>query len=119
MCPMRFKNFFKFIGEVRSAIPVTEFVEEPVIVSLPIHPSTSELAEQLLVDPEALKYETYDPGIYDESGDYYPQYSDDPSKLPEYIAPNDLGETAPESSPAPSEQSTEPSPAPEGPDKKE
>lgn len=119
MCPMRFKNFFKFISEVRSAIPVTEFVEEPVIVSLPIHPSTSELAEQLLVDPEALKYETYDPGIYDESGDYYPQYSDDPSKLPEYIAPNDLGETAPESSPASSEQSTEPSPTVESSEKKE
>lgn len=68
----------------------------------PIHPSASELAEQMLVDSEVLKNETYEPGIYDEDGDYYPQYTDDPSKLPEYFepAPLDSGETAPESKPA-------------------
>jgi len=68
----------------------------------PIHPSASELAEQMLIDPEVLKNETYEPGIYDEDGDYYPQYTDDPSKLPEYFepAPLDSGDTVPESSPA-------------------
>lgn len=87
---------------------------EPFVVpdgnssGFPVHPSASELAESLLSDPEALKNETYEPGIYDESGDYYPQYSDDPSKLPDFIAPNDLGETAPESSPASDSQSSEP-----------
>lgn len=71
----------------------------------PIHPSASELAESMLVDPEALKNETYEPGIYDEDGDYYPQYSDDPSTLPEYIAPNELGGAVPEPPPASSEPS--------------
>lgn len=78
-------------------------VEEASSPGFPIHPSASELAEEMLVDPEVLKNETYEPGIYDEDGDYYPQFSDDPSILPDYIAPNPLdagGETAPESLPA-------------------
>lgn len=66
----------------------------------PIHPSASELADAMLVDPEALKNETYEPGLYDEDGDYYPQYSDDPSSLPEPIAPNELGGAVPEPPPA-------------------
>lgn len=47
-----------------------------------IHPSTSELAEQLVIDPEALKNENY-PGIYDENGDYVPMFCDDPEKIPQ------------------------------------
>ena len=49
-----------------------------------IHPSTSELAEQLVVDPEALANENYS-GIYDESGDYVPQYCDNPDDIPQGV----------------------------------
>lgn len=82
-------------GEVE--LPESEFM------AIPLRPSTSELAEDLLVDPEALKFETHEPGIFDESGDYVPQYSDDPQDL-EFFQPTPLdapeGETAPESVPA-------------------
>lgn len=47
-----------------------------------IHPPTSVLAEQLQVDPQSLNNENYS-GIYDESGDYVPQYCDDPEKIPQ------------------------------------
>lgn len=84
--------------------PVEEFTSQ----GFPIHPSASELAEEMLVDPDVLKNETYEPGIYDEDGDYYPQYSDDPASMPDYIAPNDLGgDTVPESSPAENLSSSE------------
>lgn len=101
MCPMRFNwNFWRdFIEKINAPVYVQTPVESP---GFPIHPSASELAEQMLVDPEVLKNETYEPGIYDEDGDYYPQYTDDPSKLPEFFepAPLDAGDTAPESVPA-------------------
>ena len=50
-------------------------------LGIPALPSASQLMEELLVDPEALKNERHDPGIYDEDGDYYPQYSDDPEHI--------------------------------------
>lgn len=99
---MRF-SFFKLLENLRLEIKVEKYISEVGPESgFPIHPSASELAECMLQDPEALKNETYEPGLYDEEGDYYPQYSDDPSKMPEYLAPNslDAGDTVPESSPA-------------------
>ena len=105
-----FKSWRESIDSINAEpFPQEEFYSP----GFPVHPSASELAEEMLVDPEVLKNETYEPGIYDEDGDYYPQYSDDPSKLPEYIAPNpmDSGDTVPESSPAsdssPNVESTE------------
>lgn len=50
-------------------------------LGIPALPSASQLMQDLLVDPEALKNERHDPGIYDEDGDYYPQYSDDPEHI--------------------------------------
>lgn len=99
---MRF-NFFSRLREIYDSQEVEVYVPEkyePLI--FPVHPSASDLAEQMLVDPDVLKNETYEPGLYDEDGDYYPQYSDDPSKLPDYFepAPLESGGTAPESSPA-------------------
>lgn len=93
-----FNMWRSLIDKIQSEpFPVEEFSSP----GFPIHPSASELAEDMLVDPDVLKNETYEPGIYDEDGDYYPQYSDDPSSLPDYFAPNDLGgDTVPESSPA-------------------
>ena len=44
------------------------------------HPSTSSLANDLLVDPDAFQ-QNYN-GIYDESGDYVPQYCDNPDDIP-------------------------------------
>lgn len=97
--------------QLRSEVDAEKYVPQVGPESgFPIHPSASELAESMLQDPEALKNETYEPGLYDEDGDYYPQYSDDPSKMPEYIAPNPLdagGDTAPESSPAESSASSD------------
>lgn len=105
-------NFWQNLRDTVKSIKV-----EPVEVDLsqldsgfPIHPSASELAEQMLVDPSVLENETYEPGIYDESGDYYPQYTDDPSSLPEYFEPAPLGDAVPE--PAPGSDSKE-APAPE------
>lgn len=99
---MRF-NFFDMIRAIRESIVSEPYVMQVVPdAGFPIHPSASELAEQMLIDPEVLKNETYEPGVYDEDGDYYPQYTDDPSKLPEAFepAPLDSGDTVPESSPA-------------------
>lgn len=105
-------NFFSMLRGLIESVNAPVYVPEKLeSLEFPVHPSASELMEQMLVDPDALKNETYEPGIYDEDGDYYPQYSDDPSKLPEYIAPNplDSGDTAPESSPASdSSQNVEP-----------
>lgn len=102
-------SFFRFLDDVRESLgslPVE--TEVPFSPGFPIHPSASELAEEMLVDPEVLKNETYEPGIYDEDGDYYPQYSDDPNSLPEYFAPNDLGgDTVPESLPVDNLSSSE------------
>ena len=83
-------------------------------IAIPLRPSTSQLAEDLLVDPEALKMETHEPGIYDEKGIYVPQFSDDPSDLEALVnpldAPEPSGDTVPESAPADSSQpSGEPS----------
>lgn len=98
---MRFSWYFwrESIESIDAPAYIQAVVESP---GFPVHPSASELAEQMLVDPEVLKNETYEPGIYDEDGDYYPQYTDDPSKLPEYFepAPLDSGDTVPESAPA-------------------
>lgn len=58
---------------------------DPVLDICPpfvIHPETSELAEQLLIDPQALANENYS-GIYDESGDYIPQYAENPDDIPQ------------------------------------
>lgn len=97
-------GFFSDLRAVVNSSPCPPFAGEDIVdLGFPIHPSTSELAENLLVDPEALKLETYEPGIYDESGDYYPQFTDDPSALPEAFEPAPLnvgGDTAPESLPA-------------------
>lgn len=59
-----------------------------------IHLSTSDLVSQLVVDPEALKNEHHDPGVYDEDGDYVPQYSDDPRDLQHLTANNSAGNGA-------------------------
>lgn len=77
---------------------------EQEILAIPLRPSTSQLIEDLTIDPEALKMETHEPGIYDESGDYVPMYSDDPSDL-EGISANpldvpDKGDAVPEPTPA-------------------
>lgn len=53
-----------------------------VIPGFVVHPSTSELAERLQVDSEFLSKENYS-GIYDENGDFIPQYCDDPEKIPQ------------------------------------
>lgn len=50
----------------------------PVFV---IHPPTSKLAEMLVVDSTALQNENYS-GVYDGTGDYIPQYCDDPEQIP-------------------------------------
>lgn len=77
-----------------------------------IHLSTSDLVTQLVVDPEALRNEHHEPGVFDEEGDYYPQYSDDPDDL-KYIGANsgtssDPG-TSGDSEPTSSEPLSEPS----------
>lgn len=64
-----------------------ELLDLPPLI---VHPSTASLAKDLLVDPEA--YQQNYNGIYDESGDYVPQYCDDPELIPrsvaESLAPN-------------------------------
>lgn len=63
-----------------------------------VHPSTSELASQLMIDPQALSNENYS-GLYDEAGDYVPQYCDDPEKIPQGgLQANTPTGVAPESS---------------------
>ena len=59
-------------------------VEKLDLPPLIIHPSTSSLANDLLVDPEA--YQQNYNGIYDESGDYVPQYCDNPDDIPRSMA---------------------------------
>lgn len=66
------------------------------------HPSTSELASALMVDPEAIKNENYS-GIFDENGDYVPQFCDDPEKLPRSVSMEANQESKPEG-PAPSSE---------------
>lgn len=71
---------------VANVINLPENYKKPAFV---IHPPTSKLAEQLVVDSTALQDENYS-GIYDESGDYIPQYCDNPEEIPQgtTIAPN-------------------------------
>lgn len=108
------KSFFLLIfgsmpkDEDYKPIPVFENSE---FLAIPARPSTSQLIEDLMVDPEALKMETHEPGIYDEDGDYIPMYSDDPKDL-ENISPTsldapELGETAPASVPASDSESSD------------
>lgn len=101
-----FLSLFGFMpNDPSMSIPMPE----SEFLAIPMRPSTSSLIEDLMVDPEALKMETHEPGIYDEDGDYIPQYSDDPKDL-ENISPTSLdapgpGETVPESVPASNSES--------------
>lgn len=105
-------NFFHILKDKLETLSgVFPTLSESVLIAIPARPSTSELAEDLLVDPEALKLETHEPGIYDETGDYIPQFSDDPKDL-EMFGPTPLdapqqGDTAPESVPAEVEPSSQ------------
>lgn len=63
---------------IANEIVLPEDYQVPCFV---IHPPTSKLAEMLVVDSTALQNENYS-GIYDESGDYVPQYCDDPEQIP-------------------------------------
>ena len=56
--------------------------QDAVLPAMIVHLPTSELATQLLIDPQALDNERY-PGIYDAEGDYVPQYCDNPEKIPQ------------------------------------
>lgn len=64
---------------IANQIILPEDYQKPAFV---IHPPTSKLAEMLVVDSTALKDENYS-GIYDESGDYIPQYCDNPDEIPQ------------------------------------
>lgn len=77
MVTLRPKGFkpSKYIANV---IDCPDDYKPPVFV---IHPPTSKLAEMLVVDSTALQNENYS-GIYDGSGDYVPQYCDDPEQIP-------------------------------------
>lgn len=99
--PSFFRVILSMIEDMNNTLPRPE----SVFIPIPARPSTSELADDLLVDPEALKMETHEPGIYDEDGDYIPQYSDDPKDL----EPTPL--SAPEP-PAGGEGDAEPAPPP-------
>lgn len=93
-----FKNLLNIIPkDVFPTLPESEFI------AIPARPSTAELAEDLLVDPEALKLETHEPGVFDENGEFVPMYSDDPRDLEQLITPLDAppeGDTVPESAEA-------------------
>lgn len=89
---MRFSFFKLLAGLVSGCMPVER--EESQFIAIPARPSTSELAEDLLVDPEALKLETHEPGVFDEKGDYVPQYSDNPADLESLIKPFDAPDTS-------------------------
>lgn len=54
-----------------------------------IHLSTSDLVSMLVVDSESLSSEFHEPGYYDENGDYFPQYCDDPDAVPGALRAND------------------------------
>lgn len=56
----------------------------------PVMPDASSLIDVLTTDPEALKNERHDPGVYDENGDYVPQYSDNPEDISMLVV-NSLG----------------------------
>lgn len=70
------------------------------------HPSTSELASALMVDPEAIKNENYS-GIFDENGDYVPQFCDDPEKLPRSVSMEANQESKGETPAPPAERGAE------------
>lgn len=74
----------KNVKSVDYSTPLTDFIP-----SFVIHPPTSELAERLLVDPTSLSNENYS-GIYDESGDYVPQYCDNPEDIPQGAIPANI-----------------------------
>lgn len=56
--------------------------------NFPVLPDSSNIMELVLTDPTALKNEQHDPGIYDESGDYVPMYSDNPDDVSSLFTPN-------------------------------
>lgn len=63
---------------VANSVVLPDDYKSPAFV---IHPPTSKLAEMLVVDSTALQNENYS-GIYDGTGDYVPQYCDDPEQIP-------------------------------------
>lgn len=77
------KSFFLSLFGVMPKDSEYTPIPRPVGIDLaiPLRPSTAQLIEDLMVDPEALKMETHEPGVFDEDGDYIPQYSDDPRDL--------------------------------------
>ena len=83
---------FKPSKYVANPVQYPDDYKSPVFV---IHPPTSKLAEMLVVDSTALQDENYS-GIYDGTGDYVPQYCDDPEQIPRG-AMKANSETAPES----------------------
>lgn len=70
-------------------------------MGFPILPSASSLFVDLLNDPDSFKNEQHDPGIYDETGDYIPQYSDDPEYISRLVSSNPSGTE--EATPGPQE----------------
>lgn len=70
---------FKPSKIVANQIILPDDYQSPAFV---IHPPTSKLAEMLVVDSTALQDENYS-GIYDDSGDYIPQYCDNPDEIPQ------------------------------------
>lgn len=73
----------KYLPAPSSCQAVPEFANVPGFI---VHPTTSELAEQLMIDPQALNSENYS-GLYDENGDYVPQYCDNPEDIPQSAPP--------------------------------
>lgn len=73
-----------------------------------IHISTSDLVSQLVVDSQALNNEFHEPGVYDESGDYVPQYSDDPRDIRHIGANDSTTLSEPEPTPGAQEGNTPP-----------
>lgn len=69
---------FKPSKYVANILNLPEDYKSPCFV---IHPPTHELAEMLVVDSTALQDENYS-GVYDETGDYIPQYCDNPDDIP-------------------------------------
>lgn len=80
--------------------------------NFPVLPDSSNIMELVLTDPGALKNEQHDPGIYDESGDYVPMYSDSPDDVSGLFTPNQeesVGGTAgPENAEQDSSESVKP-----------
>lgn len=102
--------FFRYLRDIWDSLEgVYPDLPESKVGAIPARPSTADLAEDLLVDPEALKLETHEPGVYDETGDYIPQYSDDPKDM-EMFSPTPLdapekGDAVPEPVPVEGELS--------------